>query len=73
MVPAFALASEEAMRSSLEGVVETSPLHHTETSGGHRMFVAITNCGDLGWISDRSGYRYARTDPQAGRGILQRT
>ena len=37
-----------------------------ETPGGHRMSVAMTNCGELGWVSERSGYRYARTDPETG-------
>lgn len=27
----------------------------------------MTNCGDLGWVSSRSGYRYANTDPETGR------
>jgi alkylated DNA repair protein (DNA oxidative demethylase) len=30
------------------------------------MSVAMTNCGDLGWISDRSGYRYSPDDPVTG-------
>ena len=35
--------------------------------GGHRMSVAMTNCGRLGWTSDENGYRYTATDPQTGR------
>jgi DNA oxidative demethylase len=66
LLPAFALASEEAILSSLAGLIETSPLRHMETPGGHRMSVAMTNCGGLGWVSDRSGYRYTRTDPETG-------
>jgi alkylated DNA repair protein (DNA oxidative demethylase) len=31
------------------------------------MSVAMTNCGDVGWISDRSGYRYDPIDPETGR------
>ena len=27
------------------------------------MSVAITNCGDVGWVSDRRGYRYTTVDP----------
>jgi len=34
-----------------------------QTPGGFRMSVAITNCGALGWVSDRAGYRYAAVDP----------
>jgi alkylated DNA repair dioxygenase AlkB len=28
------------------------------TPGGYTMSVAMTNCGRLGWVSDRTGYRY---------------
>lgn len=31
------------------------------------MSVAMTNCGELEWISDRSGYRYAKIDPETSR------
>jgi alkylated DNA repair protein (DNA oxidative demethylase) len=27
------------------------------------MSVAMTNCGELGWVADRSGYRYDPVDP----------
>jgi alkylated DNA repair protein (DNA oxidative demethylase) len=35
------------------------------TPGGHRMSVAMTNCGHLGWVTDRRGYRYDANDPEA--------
>ena len=31
------------------------------------MLVAMTNCGQWGWVSDRRGYRYERLDPLGGR------
>ena len=31
------------------------------------MSVAMTNCGEAGWLSDRGGYRYDRIDPETGR------
>ncbi len=37
------------------------------TPGGHRMSVAMTNCGEAGWVADRSGYRYDRHDPETGK------
>jgi len=37
------------------------------TPGGFTMSVALTNCGALGWTTDRRGYRYTRTDPDTGR------
>lgn len=36
------------------------------TPGGLRMSVDMTNCGTLGWISDRNGYRYDPVDPETG-------
>ena len=30
------------------------------------MSVAMTNCGRVGWVSDRTGYRYDAEDPQTG-------
>lgn len=43
-----------------------SPFRNMETRGGKRMSVAMFNCGALGWVSDRSGYRYDAIDPQTG-------
>ena len=60
----FALPREESLLSSLGRVIEASPLRQMETPGGHRMSVAMTNCGELGWVSSRSGYRYASIDPE---------
>jgi alkylated DNA repair protein (DNA oxidative demethylase) len=37
------------------------------TPGGFEMSVAMTNCGRLGWASDRKGYRYAPLDPLTGQ------
>jgi alkylated DNA repair protein (DNA oxidative demethylase) len=36
------------------------------TPGGKPMSVGITNCGTIGWITDRRGYRYSPADPQTG-------
>ena len=31
------------------------------------MSVAMTNCGSLGWVTDRTGYRYDPVDPETGQ------
>lgn len=31
------------------------------------MSVAMTNCGTVGWVSDRTGYRYDSIDPTTGQ------
>jgi alkylated DNA repair protein (DNA oxidative demethylase) len=37
------------------------------TPGGHQMSVAMTNCGNAGWVTDRTGYRYDGVDPESGQ------
>lgn len=44
-----------------------APFYHAETPGGKRMSVANTNLGPLGWVSDRSGYRYQGLHPVTGQ------
>jgi len=62
----FARPCEEALLEAVRQVIDESPLRHMVTPGGFRMSVAMTNCGELGWVSDRSGYRYQRADPLSG-------
>jgi len=59
----FALPTESILLPDLEAVTAQAPFRNMVTPGGHEMSVAMSNCGDLGWISDRKGYRYDRTDP----------
>lgn len=58
---------ERALLSDLTAVTAAAPFRHLITPGGFRMSVAMTNCGPLGWISDRGGYRYVPADPDSGR------
>ena len=37
------------------------------TPGGWAMSVALTNCGQVGWVTDRTGYRYDPIDPLSGQ------
>ena len=62
----FALAFEGALLASIETITVNAPFRHLVTPGGYVMQVAMTNCGRLGWVSDRRGYRYAGQDPQTG-------
>lgn len=64
---AFALEEAPALLAAIEGVAQVSPWRHMTTARGWRMSVAMTNCGDAGWVSDSSGYRYDRIDPQTHR------
>ena len=51
----------------IQRVAESAPFRHLVTPGGQTMSVAMTNCGPVGWVSDRGGYRYASRDPLTGR------
>lgn len=63
----FACAEDKALLESVAQVAAQAPFRHLTTPGGHRMSVAMTNCGALGWVSDRSGYRYDAIDPDSGK------
>jgi alkylated DNA repair protein (DNA oxidative demethylase) len=63
----FALEKARALLSAIERINTAAPFRHLVTPGGFRMSVAMTNCGDLGWVSDRRGYRYDACDPLNGR------
>jgi alkylated DNA repair protein (DNA oxidative demethylase) len=62
----FATARDAALRDGVERVSAAAPFRHLVTPGGFRMSVAMTNCGELGWVSDRGGYRYDPVDPDSG-------
>lgn len=59
----FALREESSILAALDAVARLSPFRHMVTPGGFRMSVAMTNCGALGWITDKTGYRYDPVDP----------
>ena len=63
----FARRFEAPCVSALRGLVAVAPFRHMITPGGHRMSIAMTNGGALGWVTDRTGYRYDSHDPQTGR------
>lgn len=63
----FAAPAASALLAALEGVIASAPFRHMVTPGGFRMSVAMTNCGSLGWVTDRSGYRYDALDPESGK------
>jgi alkylated DNA repair protein (DNA oxidative demethylase) len=63
----FARCRDAALAEAIEAVASQAPFRHLITPGGFRMSVAMTNCGRLGWVSDRRGYRYDPVDPESGR------
>src|SRR5258708_9047525 len=62
----FAISEETEILSAISDVVSKAPFRYMITPGGFRMSVAMTNCGALGWVTDRTGYRYDPMDPESG-------
>jgi alkylated DNA repair protein (DNA oxidative demethylase) len=62
----FAGRFEGDLLPALRAIVAQAPFRHMSTPGGHQMSVAMTNCGDAGWVTDRTGYRYDGVDPNSG-------
>ncbi|HEX4240650.1 MAG TPA: DNA oxidative demethylase AlkB [Steroidobacteraceae bacterium] len=62
----FALSCADELRLGIADIETRSPFRSMVTPGGYSMSAASTNCGTLGWTSDRRGYRYTRVDPVRG-------
>lgn len=63
----FALEYQATLLAALYEVIAQAPFRYMFTPGGLRMSVAMTNCGACGWVSDRTGYRYAALDDDSGQ------
>lgn len=63
----LAHARAPELLDGIGAVAAVSPFRHMLTPGGWTMSVALTNCGQVGWVTDRRGYRYDVTDPATGR------
>jgi alkylated DNA repair protein (DNA oxidative demethylase) len=63
----FARAHAPDLVATIEAITAVSPFRHMVTPGGWPMSVALTNCGQAGWITDRTGYRYGPIDPMTGQ------
>src|ERR1022692_4135751 len=62
----FATAEAPALVEGVARVAQAAPFRHLVVPGGFTMSVAMTNCGRVGWVSDRTGYRYDPHDPATG-------
>lgn len=63
----FALRDAAALLAALRRIEAEAPFRRMVTPGGFRMSVAMTNCGERGWVTDRTGYRYDPNDPESGK------
>lgn len=61
-------AETEALLADLVAIIREAPFcHATMPRSGRPLSVSMTNCGPLGWYSDREGYRYRPTHPVTGQ------
>ena len=67
LLPGAALGDAPALLTAIRSVLAAAPWRQMLTRGGFRMSVAMSNCGALGWVSDRRGYRYSPIDPDSGQ------
>jgi len=59
----IARALDAELLDGVHSVIAQGALAPDAHAGRFGMGVAMTNCGALGWVSDRGGYRYAPLDP----------
>jgi DNA oxidative demethylase len=62
----FAISEARLLIEEVARIAQTAAFRHLVTPGGYTMSVAMTNCGHVGWVSDRTGYRYDPVDPDTG-------
>jgi alkylated DNA repair protein (DNA oxidative demethylase) len=62
----FVREIDHILLREVEAILAQAPLRHMVTPGGLRMSVAMSNCGSVGWVADRNGYRYDAHDPVSG-------
>ncbi|WP_039912823.1 DNA oxidative demethylase AlkB [Cellvibrio mixtus] len=63
----FAVPYVRELIPCIQVITAISPFRQMVTPGGFTMSVALTNCGALGWTTDRRGYRYTSIDPDTGK------
>jgi len=59
--------NEALVLQDVARVIAQAPLRQMMTPMGFSMSAAMTNCGALGWVSDRKGYRYDALDPNTNQ------
>lgn len=64
---AFALNEAAELLACIERVIARAPLRQMQTPGGQPLSVSMSNCGELGWVTDARGYRYVACDPLSGQ------
>lgn len=62
-------AAQLALLAAVRAIVAEAPLYTPAMPGsGRPLSVRMTNCGPLGWVTDKTGgYRYQALHPETGR------
>lgn len=55
--------AQEEIRDDIRAVAAAAPFFQPVTPTGRKMRVRMTSAGSLGWVTDRTGYRYERRHP----------
>jgi len=63
---ALGAEAQASLVALVMAAADTAPFYRPATPGGKAMSVLQTSFGPLGWITDRSGYRYEPNHPQTG-------
>ena len=59
---------QAALLAALNAALAAAPLYVPRMPKSGRPFtVRMSNCGQLGWVADETGYRYQPTHPESGR------
>jgi len=69
LLPAFLTPEQQrGLLVELLAIVAEAPLYSpVMPRSGSPYSVRMTNCGTLGWLSDKAGYRYSASHPLTGR------
>lgn len=60
--------AQQNLLKEIRRVVGSAPLYRpVMPQSGHPFSVEMTSCGPLGWVSDKSGYRYQPSHPETGK------
>ncbi|WP_299639139.1 alpha-ketoglutarate-dependent dioxygenase AlkB [uncultured Ruegeria sp.] len=59
-------AAQTQVIAALRPILKAAPLFRPVTPSGKEMSVRMTSAGDLGWVTDKAGYRYQGEHPKGG-------
>jgi DNA oxidative demethylase len=60
-------AEQLAILDDVAAIMKEAPPFRPQMPTGPYMINSLTNCGPLGWMSDKRGYRYEPTHPATGK------